>query len=343
MRERSHLMDGLRVVSAHVIVLHHLVSYGPLASSLEHTWPGLFQVLHQYGRFATQLFLVMAGYLSAQALLSATNVSLGERLRRRYVRLMPTFLLAILSVALVVTWLRPWINQDWLTAPPTVWQWVSHALLIQDLVGQPAMTVGAWYVAIDFQLFVLLNVLVWGLWRLGVRREAVLLPLAVLCLASQWSFNRDPGWDLWALYFFESYGVGALLAWTQLGSAAGKVTAQRWLVLCLLSALIAGLVYPRPRLWITVMVCGVLWWGAHRWQPSVRVARWLQRHSDQSYALFLTHFMPLVVFNALWMVSDGESPRWGVALLGLTWVACLGWSVIFHRSVETLMRKTWRH
>ncbi len=342
MNERSHLMDGLRVVSAHVIVLHHLVSYGPLASSLEHTWPGLFQVLYHYGRFATQIFLVMAGYLSAQALMSARVTSLGERLLKRYLRLMPTFLLAIVSVALVVTWLRPWINQDWLTEPPTLWQGVSHALLIQDLVGQPAMTVGAWYVAIDFQLFVLLNVLVWGLLRLGVSRDAVFMSLAALCLASQWVFNRDPGWDLWALYFFESYGAGALLAWSLHGSAGARVTARRVLVLCLLSAVVAGLVFPRPRLWITVVVCGVLWWGAYRWQPSARVSRWLQRHSDQSYALFLTHFMPLVVFNALWMVCDGESPRWGVALLGLTWVACMGWSVIFHHSVETLMRKAWR-
>lgn len=342
MKQRSHLMDGLRVVSAHVIVLHHLVSYGPLASTLEHTWPGLFQVLSQYGRFATQIFLVMAGYLSAQALMSPRVPSLGVLLRQRYLRLMPTFLLAILSVALVVTWLRPWINQDWLTEPPTVWQWVSHALLIQDLVGQPAMTVGAWYVAIDFQLFVLLNVLVWGLLRLGTSREAVVMVMAVLCLASQWMFNRDPSWDRWAVYFFESYGVGALLAWTLHGSAAARGTARRVLLLCLLSALVAGWVFPRPRLWITVMVCGMLWWGVTRWQPSADVARWLQRQSDRSYALFLTHFAPLVVFNACWVVGGGESPLWGVALLGVTWAACVGWSVIFHHSVETLMRMAWR-
>jgi peptidoglycan/LPS O-acetylase OafA/YrhL len=216
-------------------------------------------------------------------------------------------------------------------------------LLIHDLVGQPAMTVGVWYVAIDFQLFVLFNVLVWGLMRLGARREAVLMSLALLCLASQWYFNRDPGWDLWALYFFESYGIGALLAWSVHGSARAMRVARWVLMLCLLSAMVAGVVFPRPRLLITVVVCGLLWWGVHRWQPSEGVARWLQRHSDQSYALFLTHFMPLVAFNALWIVCDGESPGWGVALLILAWVTSVGWSVIFHHSVETLMRKAWRY
>lgn len=167
MTERSQMMDGLRIVAAHVIVLHHLASYGPLATTLEQTWPGLFDLLYHYGRFATQIFFVMAGFLAVQGLLSSRLPSLGDRLVKRYVRLMPAFLLAILGVALVVTWLRPWIDQAWLTEPPTLWQWLSHALLIQDLVGQPSMTVGAWYVAIDFQLFVVLNVLGLGTMALG--------------------------------------------------------------------------------------------------------------------------------------------------------------------------------
>jgi peptidoglycan/LPS O-acetylase OafA/YrhL len=342
MTERSHLMDGLRVVAAHVIVLHHLVSYGPLASTLEQTWPGLFDLLFNFGRFATQIFLVMAGYLSAQTLWSSDAPSLGERVRKRYARLMPPFLLAILSVAVAVTWLRPWINQDWLTEPPTVWQWLSHALLIQDLVGQPSMTVGAWYVAIDFQLFVLLNLLVWCLLSLGARREGVLMTVVGLCLASQWYFNRDPEWDRWALYFFESYGVGALLAWSCRG-APGAAMARKGLWLCLLSAVVAGLVFPRPRLMLTVLVCVLLWWGVQRWHPSQRWSGWLQRSSDVSYALFLTHFMPLVVANALWIQWGPPSPGWGVVVLTLTWGGCMIWAVIFHRSVETLMRKAWRH
>ena len=342
MTGRSHLMDGLRVVAAHVIVLHHLVSYGPLATSLEQTWPWLFAVLFDYGRFATQIFLVMAGYWSAQSLLSPRQTPLIDRLRKRYVRLMPPYLLAILAVAAVVSWLRPAINQDWLTEPPTLWQWWSHVLLIQDLIEQPSMTVGAWYVAIDFQLFVLLNVLVWALLRWGARQEGVLMSLVLLCLASQWYFNRDPQWDRWALYFVESYGVGALLAWSVQAPPRVSSLARAGLVLCLASALVAGWIYPRPRLWITVAVCVLLWWGAQRWQPSTRCAEWLHRHSDVSYALFLTHFMPLVLANAVWMLWQGQSAAWGTAFLVLTWIACTVWAVMFHRSVETLMRKAWR-
>ena len=341
MTARSHLMDGLRVVAAHVIVLHHLSSYGPLATTLEQTWPSLFEILSQYGRFATQVFLVMAGYLSAQGLLTARPAPLAERLRKRYWRLVPPFALALLTVALVVGVLRPWVDQDWLTTPAGIWQWLAHVLLIQDLVGQPSMTVGAWYVAIDFQLFVVLSVLVWVLLRVGAGHRWVVGMVALMCLASQWHFNRDPDWDRWAWYFFESYGLGALLAWShQTGPVA--TTARAWMGLCLISALTAGWLYPRPRLWLTVCVCALLIWGAQRWRPSSRCSAWLQRQSDTSYALFLTHFAPLVLANAIWIQWGRETPAWGVGLLVLTWWACVVWSVIFHRSVETLMRKAWR-
>jgi peptidoglycan/LPS O-acetylase OafA/YrhL len=341
MTERSHLMDGLRVGAAHLIVLHHLVSYGPLASTLAQTWPALHEALFLYGRFATQVFLVMAGYWSAQGLLSASSVSLGERLRRRYWRLVPPFALAIVSVALVVSLLRPVMPQDWLTDPPSVWQWLAHVLLIQDLVEQPSMTVGAWYVAIDFQLFAVLSVLVWALLRTGASHRWVVACVAVLCLVSQWYFNRDPDWDRWAWYFMESYGVGVLLAWSRPASPVAG-TARGWLLVCLASALAAGWIYPRPRLWLTVSVCALLIWGIGRWQPSGRCVRALQRHSDTSYALFLTHFAPLVVANALWTVWAPQAPLWGVLLLALTWWGCVVWAGIFHRSVETLMRKAWR-
>lgn len=342
MTERSHLMDVLRVTAAHLIVLHHLTSYGPLAGTLEQFWPWLFSVLYNYGRFATQIFFVMAGFLAAQGLLSHDASALGDRLLKRYLRLAPPFVVAILGVAVVVTWLRPWIDQDWLTEPPTLWQWLSHVLLIQDLVGQPSMTVGAWYVAIDFQLFAMTSVLAWLLWRLDARREFLLAAVALLCLASQWYFNRDPAWDRWALYFFESYGLGALLALTLHRTPHALRSARATLLLCIVSAVAAGLVFPRPRLFLSVLVCVLLWWGLQRWHPAEGPSKWLRRQSDMSYSLFLTHFMPLVAANAAWINLGGESPAWGVALLVLTWWLCVPWSVLFHRLTVTVMPSAWR-
>ena len=169
----------------------------------------------------------------------------------------------------------------------------------------------------------------------------MIVSVALLCLASQWYFNRDAEWDRWALYFFESYGLGALLAWS-LHGPDGARGARHWMLLCMLSAVIAAWAFPRPRLLISVLVCLLLWLGVWRWQPSERCSTWLQRHSELSYALFLTHFMPLVVANAVWIRWGGQSPAVGVLLLVLTWGVCVVWSAMFHRAVQIVMRAAWR-
>ncbi|MDP1357437.1 hypothetical protein, partial [Klebsiella pneumoniae] len=88
-------------------------------------------------------------------------------------------------------------------------QLVAHALLLHDVLGYEALTVGAWYVAIDLQLFALLVGLMW-LARRGWRHPSRLVvgPLLVgaAMLASAFVFNRQPGLDAFGPYFFVSYG-----------------------------------------------------------------------------------------------------------------------------------------
>lgn len=61
-------VDVLKALAAQVIVLHHLVSYGPIARAAHALLPQLAGALQQYGRMAVQVFLVVAGYLSARGL-----------------------------------------------------------------------------------------------------------------------------------------------------------------------------------------------------------------------------------------------------------------------------------
>ena len=66
-RRLSHI-DALKALAAQVIVLHHLVSYGPIARAAHTALPLLSHAMHQYGRMAVQIFLVVGGYLSARGL-----------------------------------------------------------------------------------------------------------------------------------------------------------------------------------------------------------------------------------------------------------------------------------
>ena len=59
--DRSLLIDGLKALAAQTIVIHHLVSYGPLAAAAGQAAPDLTAWFATYGRWAVQVFLVVAG------------------------------------------------------------------------------------------------------------------------------------------------------------------------------------------------------------------------------------------------------------------------------------------
>jgi peptidoglycan/LPS O-acetylase OafA/YrhL len=341
--QRSHLMDGLRVLAAHLIVVHHLASYGPLADLFANGWPNLHSFFYTYGRMATQVFLVMAGFLSAQSLLVCPGPSWPSLLLKRYWRLVPAYAVAIIGVTVVVWLSRPTIQSDWLTVEPSWLQFLAHLFLVQDIVGQPSMSVGVWYVAMDFQLFFVLCLVFWL--ASGGRGDAQLSDPRVwgvscvatlLCLSSQWFFNRDPVWDRWAFYFFESYGLGVLLACSK------RLPQVRWLMLlCMTSAFIAFSSMPRPRLLLSVLMVVVLMlWGA-AWQPNTRLSNLLQRMSDTTYSMFLSHFMVLVLANAFWIGLGGQSENAALVVLLMAWIFSAWFGGAFHDLVETLMRWCW--
>lgn len=71
MAPRSLLIDGLKVVAAQLIVLHHIVLYAPMADVL--AWPSVRDFLIDEARFVVQIFLVIGGYLAAQGLSRHTH------------------------------------------------------------------------------------------------------------------------------------------------------------------------------------------------------------------------------------------------------------------------------
>ena len=132
---------------------------------------------------------------------------------------------------------------------------------LQDLLGVDAFTAGAWYVAIDFQLFALLAGLHW-LSSQGTRgpeasRRFTLICLAVTALSLFW-LNLDPDQDFWAPYFFAAYGLGVLAerisrmerkgpALTALALLAGAALLVDWRSRILVAAVVAlGIGYYVP-------------------------------------------------------------------------------------------------
>ena len=327
MLERSLTVDVLKVVAAQFIVWHHFSAYGPMADTMTLVWPQLMEWLYRYGRLAVQVFLVVGGYLAAQSVMNKTVTHPLTRIVKRYLRLVPFFLLALALITLAVAVSRNAIHANWLPSEPTVWQFLAHALLLQDLLGFEALSSGAWYVAIDFQLYALLIIVCHLLQTKNNRRLS--LTVALLCTASMWQFNRVDEWDMWAIYFFAAYGLGVLAAWAKRSRFETQVF---WFT----TLLAVGALWLEYRTRLSLALVTAVWLvikpkGMVHWTPVKRV---VHRLSNSAYVLFLTHFGVIVLVSALWNITHAAEPMTALIATGMAWVCCVALGMYLHEKVE---------
>ncbi|MDN3544911.1 acyltransferase family protein [Kinneretia asaccharophila] len=332
-------LDAMKALAAQLIVLHHLAAYGPIAETVQTLWPALIAWLYEYGRMAVQVFLVVGGFLSARALAPAGRPLQGrplELLWRRYLRLVLPFFAAVLltlACSALVAPLLPELVPASVSAP----QLLAHALLLHDVLGYEALTVGAWYVAMDLQLFALMLALLWLARACGpAARWLGPVLLLLVCAASLYLFNRDAGLDIWAPYFFGAYGLGALMHWLCLSARPG-------LGLSLLGLLALGALMLdfRERLLLALLTAGLLFWLQRRHEqgraavllrgPLAGAVAHLGTHS---YALFLVHFPICLLLNALFEHRDPEHPWAAVAAMLAAWGLSNLAALPFYRWIE---------
>ena len=344
---RLQLFDAIKGVACALIVGHHLARYGPMAVGALTLAPTFLGWLAQDGRLAVQVFLVIAGFLAAGSL-APDGLSLGGnpvvRVLRRYVRLIAPYLVALIVSVLVAALVRPWLDGDVVPAAPGMAQLIAHALLLQDLLGYPALSAGVWYVAIDFQLFALaVTVVALSGWlqrrlRVGARRArwisvGLVLLLAIASLAL---FNRRSALDDTALYFFGAYGLGMLAFW--IGRATRPGIWQVGVGSLALLGTLALIIDWRSRIAIALVTALSITFAQRSARSGLQVwpalARPLLHLGQISYSLFLIHFPVILLVNAvvgtLWPMQPWTHVFGMLGALGLSLVA----AVWLHRWVE---------
>lgn len=337
MSQRSTLIDGLKVLASQLIVLHHIALYAPMADVLA-VWPRLLDFLAGEARYVVQVFLVIGGYLAALGL-ARPGQSLGRQLLSRYLRLVPMLAVALLAVLAASALLPAGRWPDWVSPWPSLSQFIAHLLLLQDVLGMPSLSAGAWYVAIDFQLYALLAIAFAAL-RRGDQpawQGPLLWAVAALSLASVMWFNRDAALDMWAIYFFGAYGLGVLAAWAPRSRSAAVLFAG------LASLQMAAACFDdRPRLGLAVLVAIGLLALARRRVNSEALKRVLAYWSDASYGVFLIHFAVIVAVTALWLRLDlhGAAAAWGMLLA--CWALSLGAGALLQRWVGDALARPLR-
>lgn len=346
---RNTLIDSVKGIACATIVAHHLAFYGPMSEVAQPLMPGFIAWLTDYGRMAVQVFLVLGGYLAAGRLAAAGGPrwsGTAPEIGRRFVRLVVPYAVALVLAVLAAAAVRPWLDHPSVPAEPSLPQLLANALMLQDVVGEEALSAGVWYVAIDFQLFVFSALLLaaarHGARVLPVRARGAAQPAARVAVAaatalSLWELNRHPSLDAWAVYFFGAYGLGMMARWA-VAAPRGSRAAAAWLVLIGVWGAVALALDFRGR--IAVAWCAALGLVLLlRWQegraalqragvPAAHRAQsaWsggLARLGRISYSVFLVHFPVCLLVNAAVTKAWPES----VALNALGMVAALALSI----------------
>ena len=328
---RSSLIDALKAGASQLILLHHVATYGPISDELYPLAPGILGLLYDYGRWAVQIFLVVAGYLTARSLLPASKTvetTLFQPIAKRYLRLIPPYLVA-LSIAMVCNAVaHPWLPEMELPTPPTWSQWFAHVILAQDFLGFSALSAGAWYISIDFQLFVMMLVLVWLGKRAG--KSVPWLLISALGLASLFGFNRYQSLDHSGLYFFAAYSLGA--------AAHAIGSAKRPLPWLLAVGAIVGLSLAidfRGRLLLAAGTALVLLYkDRFHLLNSKFLSRPIATLGRISYALFLVHYPIYLLGNVVFVRFDAHGPAAAMGFALTVWICIMLAAGVFYRWVE---------
>jgi peptidoglycan/LPS O-acetylase OafA/YrhL len=349
--QRMPLIDALKGIACLVIVGHHLTAYGPMSDAALPLLPNLLSWMFDFGRMAVQVFLVVSGYLMASQL---SQLALKERqsswiqlIQKRYLRLVVPYGLALafgIFLSAVAHWLFGVASFEAVSNGP---QLLAHVLLIQNWVHQPSIAAGVWYVAIDFQLFALVTAIFCVCqWHVARTRDSWMKPetdpeslialvlawVLVLSMAALFYFNRHSIFDVSAIYFMGSYGLGMLARWFS--------------------------TRPKSLVWVLslmALVCFALWFD-FRWRvmvagftamllcmpslKSVLACKLITRLrltdlGKISYAVFLVHFPICMAFNEIWPLFFAGQSAWGNVLgLILALISSVTMGYVFWRWVE---------
>ncbi len=327
---RMPLIDAMKAIAALLVLLNHFSSYGPLAEASREAFPAISGWFFDYGRMAVQIFLVIAGFLAARGLSAqgqALTVSPLPLIWKRYLRLAIPYLAAIGLAIIASAVANQWLDDEAIPARATFRQWLAHAALLHSLLGFDSLSAGVWYIAIDFQLFALMALLLW------IGRRNVVAPGLVLgmTVASLFWFNRDASLDNWAIYFFGSYGLGAAAWW-----ASDRQRLSAWLGVLLTVAVAALIVDFRLRILLALAVALTLGFSRRNgllevW-PDFRPLAFLGRIS---YSLFLVHFPVLLLANCVYAQLNLSSAASVVIGLNLAIATSIGVATLFYRWVES--------
>lgn len=345
-QHRLPFIDATKALASQLIVLHHLCFYGPMSEFALPVAASVINGLADYGRLAVQVFLVIAGFLAARSTAPEGHLRVlrpGELILQRYVRLAAPLPFVVLFAVAGAALARQLMSNAVIPEPAQLDQIAAHLLLAHGVIGFDSLSAGIWYVAIDFQLFVLFVALMWlGHGLSSQRRERQRHPGAafslVLAGVSMFWFNRDADLDNWGIYFFASYALGAFAWWSAHESNMARHPRLKPMALVLVALTVVALVIDfRSRLALALVTAVILRYMGRTGRGRTRAWAhspalfWL---AEISYAVFLIHFSVLLVVSGVFYRYAPHTPVVQLAGMLLAWCVSIALGHLFHQRIE---------
>ena len=309
--------------------------------------------LFEYGRYAVQIFLVMGGYLAAQSLTRTSNLKNLQTVLRiifnRYLRLFAPYVVALIITIACACVARFWVQDEFVGESETLSQFLAHLFFLQGILGLDSISAGVWYVAIDWQLYAILAIIL-GMFPTF---RSVVWFLAVLCVLSLLYFNRNADYENYFIYFIGSYGLGVL---AQLCKNYPDRLINRFARVVMGAIGVAIISASFQVFWLRnilayVVALVLILWGDWAYIDQWRDQKHLRPHklvnailwsSRRSYCAFLIHFAFILLVNTLyigWGMSRQHDGVMAIVLMFFSLVASWQAANYLYRWVEVPARR----
>ena len=308
------LIDLLKVIAALFIILHHLSSYGQIAVDARAFLPGVMGFLFEYGRFAVQIFLVMAGYLAAQSLTRFANEKFSAQhllrvIINRYLRLFVPYVAALIFTILCAWIARFWVSDEFVGEQETLGQFIAHLFFLQGILGLDSISAGVWYVAIDWQLYSVLAILLISF----TSYQTLIWLMSIVAVSSLLYFNRSNQYEAYFIYFIGSYSLG-VLAYLAKNFSDKRIRVLAKFALIAIGVIIA--ISTLHQVWLRnllawLVALALLLWGNSGYpslgstssKAKIEVLHSIAWASPRSYSAFLIHFAFILLANTLYIAT----------------------------------------
>lgn len=293
-----------------------------------------------YGWTAIFLFFVISGFVIHNSFLRGGEFNIRAFYWRRWWRLYPPYLLAMLCFCV--------LNRVDVTSGGGAWQLISHLLLIQNFHASSFHGIAPtlWYVAAEFQLYLLFPLLLFFRQQFGMRNTLLFtLGLSIVSrlvgMALVELDDSDPTLAIWlfpsAIWF--DWTLGAYLAECYYkGERAFPVTTRQLAGLIVL--FVAMTFFLPTKAFSTQLVSFIFAVVIEKYLRASDRLKWYERAILPvgwcSYSLYLWH-EPLS-YRVLWKLESWGLPdRGSVEMtigMALVFLAVFAWSFFAFASVE---------